>query len=433
MHIKQWFIILLGLCSLQTFAAVPIQHWQTSQGGRVYFVKSTGLPMLDMRLVFAAGSARDGQQQGLAALTTRLMETGAGHWSAGQLAQQFEDVGARFSYDLNQDYAWLGLRTLTQADLFKQALSAFQQVVTQPGFAKDEFQRIKDQVQIELQQQQEQPNFIVKKTFYQALYGQHPYAHLKEGTQQSVAAITLADVQRFYRQYYVAQNAILVLVGDISKAQAEQLAENLFAKLGQGQKAPALPKVPALQAGKTQHIDFSSTQTHVLAGLPALTRTDADYFPLYVGNYILGGGGLVSRLFYEVREKRGLAYSAYSYFSPLAEAGPFTLGLQTQNKQSDLAIAVLKQTLYEFIQKGPSQQELEAAKKNLTGGFVLRFDNNSKLLNYIVMIAFYQLPLDYLDTFQTQVAKVTLAQIREAFQHRVNPKLLQVISVGGKE
>ncbi len=432
MYIKQWFIILLGFCSVQAYAAASIQHWQTSQGGRVYFVQSAGLPMLDIRLVFAAGSARDGQQEGLAALTTRLIETGAGHWNADQLAQQFDDVGARFSYDLNQDYAWLGLRTLTQADLFKQALATFQQVATQPSFAKDEFQRIKDQVQIELQQQQERPNVIAKKAFYQALYAQHPYAHLKKGTQQSMAAISLADVQRFYRQYYVTQNAILVLVGDIPKAQAQQLAENLFAQLGRGHKAKALPKVPALQAGKVQHIDFTSTQTHVLAGLPVLTRTDVDYFPLYVGNYILGGGGLVSRLFDEVREKRGLAYSAYSYFSPLAEAGPFTLGLQTQNKQSNLAIGVLKQTLHTFIEKGPSQLELDAAKKNLTGGFVLRFDNNRKLLNYIAMIAFYQLPLDYLDTFQAKAAKVTLAQIQEAFQRRVNPELLQVISVGGK-
>lgn len=143
MYIKQWFIILLGLCSMQAFAAAPIQYWQTSQGGRVYFVQSTGLPMLDMRLVFAAGSARDGQQQGLAALTTRLIETGAGHWNADQLAQQFDDVGARFSYDLNQDYAWLGLRTLTQADLFKQAFTTFQQVATQPSLLQMNFNALR--------------------------------------------------------------------------------------------------------------------------------------------------------------------------------------------------------------------------------------------------------------------------------------------------
>ncbi len=432
MHIKHWFFILLSFYSVQAFAISPIQHWQTSQGGRVYFVRSAGLPMLDMRLVFAAGSARDGKQEGLAALTARLFATGAGQWGADELARQFDDVGARFSYDLNQDYAWLGLRTLTQAELMPQALAAFQQLVTRPRFAEDEFARIKAQVKIELQQRQEQPGFVAKRAFYRALYGSHPYAHLKEGTPQSIADMTRADVRHFYQKYYVAQNAILVLVGDIPKAQAQQIAEHLFANLKQGHQAQALPKVPALRQGQVQQIDFSSSQTHILAGLPVLSRKDADYFPLYVGNYILGGSGLVSRLFDEIREKRGLAYSAYSYFSPLAEAGPFTIGLQTQNKQRDLAIRVLKQTVREFIEKGPSHLALRAAQKNLTGGFVLRFDNNKKLLNYIAMIAFYQLPLDYLDTFQEQVARVTRAQIQAAFQRRVNLDLLQIISVGGQ-
>ena len=433
MHIKYFFFLIsFCLASTQAYAFAPIKHWQTSQGGQVYFVASPGLPMVDIRLVFDAGSARDGMHQGIASLTASLLETGAGKWNADQLAQRFDEVGAKFHYQTNRDMTSVSLRSLTQANLFDQALTTFQQVISQPQFTQQEFQRIKDQTLMSLKQQLERPGYIAKKAFYQSLYGQHPYAHQIAGDQDSVSAIQLTDIKKFYQQYYVSNNAILVIVGDLSEKQARETAELLFTPLRLGTKAEKLPQVTLPLKGKNQYIEFPSTQTHVLAGLPILSRKDADYIPLYVGNHILGGSGLVSKLFGEIREKRGLAYSAYSYFSPLAVQGPFTMGLQTQNKQRSIAIEVMLKTLDNFIKLGPTQAELTAAKKNLTGGFVLRFDNNKKLLNYVAMIAFYQLPLDYLDTFQDKVSQVTLNDIKSAFQRRVNTKKLQIISVGGQ-
>jgi len=432
MRIKQWIAgMLLAWCATQAFAVAPIKHWQSSQGGRVYFVQSSGLPMVDIRFQFAAGSARDGQHYGLAKLTNRLLETGAGAWSADQIAQRFDEVGAQYSASVNKDYAQIQLRTLTDKRLLDQALTTFQAIAAKPKFKGDDFQRIKSQALVELKQQQERPAYIAQKTFSQALYGQHPYAHLSSGSIETVSALTLGDIKQFYQQYYGAKNAILVIVGDLTEAQAQDIAEKLYEPLARGQSAKPLVAVTLPSSGKVEHIDFPSTQTHVLAGLPVLSRIDADYFPLYVGNHILGGSGLVSILFNEIREKRGLAYSAYSYFSPLAEKGPFTMGLQTQNKQRKVAIDVLQKTLHDFIEKGPSEANLEAAKKNITGGFVLRFDNNRKLLNYVAMIAFYQLPLDYLETFQRKVAQVSREDIKAAFKRRVSESLLQIISVGG--
>ena len=433
MRIKNIFLLILfSLASTQTYAFAPVKHWQTSQGGQVYFVASPGLPMVDIRLVFDAGSARDGIHQGIASLTASMLETGAGKWNADQLARRLDEVGAKYQYQTTRDYTSVSLRTLTQQNLFAQALTTFQQIISQPQFAQQEFQRIKDQTLVNLKRQQERPGYIAKKAFYQSIYGQHPYAHLTAGEQSSVSAIQLTDIKVFYQQYYVSSNAILVIVGDLTEKQARETAESLLKPLRLGKKAEQLPEVSLPLKGKKQHIEFPSTQTHVLAGLPVLSRKDADYFPLYVGNYVLGGSGLVSRLFGEIRDKRGLAYSAYSYFSPLAEKGPFSMGLQTQNKQRTVAIDVMLKTLEDFIKLGPTEAELTAAKKNLTGGFVLRFDNNRKLLNYVAMIAFYQLPLDYLDIFQDKVSLVTLDQIKSAFQRRVNTGLLQIISVGGQ-
>jgi zinc protease len=165
-------------------------------------------------------------------------------------------------------------------------------------------------------------------------------------------------------------------------------------------------------------------------GLPDTFRKDADYFNLYVGNHILGGSGLVSKLFDEIREKRGLAYSASSAFIPMAKPGPFLISLQTRNDQTPQALEVLNKTLSDFIATGPSETELVAAKKNITGGFALRFDNNKKLSSYVSMIGFYDMPLDYLDTFQQKIEQVTVASITDAFKRRVNLQQLQTITVG---
>jgi zinc protease len=281
-----------------------------------------------------------------------------------------------------------------------------------------------------LKQQEESPSELASIAFYNALYGKHPYAHPASGVIKAVSGFKVADLRHFYQKYYVASNAMVVIVGDLSKQQAEQTAEKLLAGLPAGKKPDVLPDVAMPLKSTQQHIEFPSTQTHVLVGLPGTYRKDPDYFNLYVGNHILGGSGLVSKLFDEVREKRGLAYSASSTFIPMLKPGPFLVSLQTRNDQTTQALQVLNKTLADFIAKGPTEAELSAAKKNITGGFAMRFDTNKKLAGYVAMIGFYDMPLDYLDTFQQKVEQVTVASITDAFKRRVNPQLFQTITVG---
>lgn len=431
MRITAYLTGLLLLALSQTgFAAAKIDHWQTSQGSRVYYVRTEGLPMVDIQVVFDAGSARDGQQFGLATLTTDLLETGAGKWNADDIAQRFESIGAKFGASSSIDMATVSLRTLTEPALFAKALETLQVILSKPTFKDADFKREKSRTLAGLKQQEESPAEFASIAFYNALYGNHPYAHPESGTLTTVAALKSADVRRFYQNHYVAANAIVVIVGDLTKPQAEQAAEQLLSGLPIGKKPPALPDVAPLTQAKVQHIEFPSTQTHVLVGLPGTFRKDPDYYSLYVGNHILGGGSLVSKLFDEVREKRGLAYSANSAFIPMLKPGPFLVSLQTRNDQTPQALQVLNQTLNDFIAKGPSEAELTAAKKNITGGFAMRFDTNKELSTYVAMIGFYDMPLDYLDTFQQKTEQVTVASITDAFKRRVNPALLQTITVG---
>jgi len=422
------FILLL--CSQSLWAAAKIDHWQTQQGGQVYFVKTEGLPMVDIRITFDAGSARDGQQFGVAALTAALLDTGAGSWDADTIAERFENVGAEFGAGSSMDTASLSLRTLADKPLFDNALETLRVIVTKPRFAEADFKREQSRTLAALKQQEESPADVASIAFYKALYGQHPYAHPEAGTLASVAALTADDLKQFYRQYYVAANAWVVIVGDLSRQQAEQTAEKLLGDLPVGRKPEPLPSVAPLTQGKQQHLPFPSAQTHVLVGMPGISRKDPDYFSLYVGNHILGGSGLVSKLFDEVREKRGLAYSASSAFVPLSEPGPFLVSLQTRNDQTGQALSVLNNTLADFIANGPTAAELSSAQKNITGGFAIRFDTNKELANYVSMIGFYGMPLDYLDTFKDKINQVTVASITDAFKRHVNLKLLQTITVG---
>lgn len=426
-------IAFIGLLWNSYALATPkIQTWTTTGGSHVFFVPTEGLPMVDVRVVFDAGSARDGSQFGLATLTSGLLDTGAGSWDADTIAQRLEGVGARMGTGISRDSAWLSLRSLTQPKLLETALETAHEVLVKPAFNQSDFDREKKNLLVGLKQREESPADIAGIAFFEALYGTHPYAHPKEGNLDTVEKLTPADLKAFYQRYYVTRNAMLIIVGDVQKAQAEKIAEDLLQGMPSGEAAPALPPVTPPVAAKIERKSFPSAQTHVYSGVPVMKMDDPDYFPLYVGNHVLGGSGLVSRISEEVREKRGLSYSAFSYFYPFRQEGPFLMGLQTKNDSAEEAVKVMQDTLREFIAKGPTEKELQDSKKNITGGFPMRLDSNQKLAEQVATIASSGLPLNYLDTFIAKVEAVTAQDVQRAFKSRIDPNRLQTVMVGAK-
>jgi zinc protease len=414
-------------------AGPKIQHWQTANGARVYYVQAPELPMIDVRVVFDAGGARDGDKPGLAALTNSLLDEGTPTQDADQLAETFEGVGAQYGADSLRDMAVTSIRSLTEAGALQTVLQTYAAVLATPTFPEKSFERNRQAMLLGLQQEKQSPGKIAGKTFYKAIYGGHPYGSHSAGSEASLKAMTLDDVKAFHRQYYVARNAVVAIVGDVSRKQAEDIAAQLTAKLATGEKAKAIAAVNALEKASVQRITHESQQTHILVGQPGMRRGDPDYITLYVGNHILGGSGLVSRISDVIREQRGLAYSAYSYFSPMRENGPFTMGLQTKNEQADAALKLLGETLRDYINKGPTAEELKRSKQNITGGWALRVDSNKKITEYVAMIGFYDLPLDYLDTFTSKVEAVSIEDIKDAFKRRIQPDKLVTVMVGGEK
>lgn len=418
-------ILLLGL--QQAIATVAIEHWTTSNGARVYFVAAPSLPMLDVQVDFAAGSMFDPPgKAGLAALTRGILDLGTQQRDETAISEQLADIGAALGGGADTDRASVSLRTLIDADKLPAALNILRDVLQQPRFDAAILEREKTRTIAGLKEAMTRPDSIAGKAFWEAMYPDHPYG--RQATPESVANLNRTDLLEFHRRLYTAGNASISLVGQLNRQQAEKIAEDLSTALPAG-TPPSLPAAPVAAPATTKALPHPASQAHISLGLPAIECGHPDFFPLMVGNYTLGGGGFVSRLVKEVRDKRGFAYSVYSYFAPLRHAGPFQIGLQTQRNQAGEAIKVVRQVLDDFIANGPSPDELTAAKANLSGSFPLRLDSNAKLLANIAVIGFYGLPLDYLDHYQAKVEAVTVDEIKRAFSRHVRTDKLMTVTV----
>ncbi|MCO5106937.1 MAG: insulinase family protein [Burkholderiaceae bacterium] len=410
-------------------AALPIEHWTTSNGARVYFVRADSIPMLDVSLDFDAGGRLDPPgRAGLASLANSMLARGAGGLEESAISEGFARIGAERGGGAGDDRASVTLRTLTSEPELDEALALLARVVAQPDFPAAVLAREKERAIQAIRESETKPETIAQHAFYRAMYGAHPYGAYP--TPESVAAITRDDLVAFHRGYYGARNAVVSMIGAISRERAQAIAERLTRDLPPGGAPREVGTVVAPQRAIEQRIEHPASQSHILIGQPSIARGDPDFFALLVGNYVLGGGGFVSRLYDEVREKRGLAYSVYSYFAPMLQPGPFTIGLQTQRDQTAVALGVVRDTLGRFLRDGPTEAELAAAKSNLVGGFALRIDSNRKILDNLAAIGFYRLPLDYLDRWTARVEAVTLGEVRAAFARHVRADALVTVVVG---
>lgn len=432
MRTKLFFLFVLCCLTGNAHATPKIQHWQTPAGAQVYFVEDHDLPMLDVAVTFPAGGGFDEvAKAGVASLTNGLLDSGSEGLSEDEIDRKLADIGAQKGSQFDADRAGLSIRTLSGAAQRDVALDILARMLQYPLFPDAILAREKARLIATLKEAETKPESMAAKAFGKAVFGAHPYGWTAEVA--DVDKIQRADLESFYRAHYGAKTAVVALMGDITRGQAEAIARQLTANLpagGAGTRiAPVAVQIPASE----QRVAHPASQSHILIGAPGIARNDPDYFPLYVGNYILGGGGFVSRLMDEIREKRGMAYSVYSYFMPMQQPGAFQIGLQTKKEQADAALQLTRATLYEFVDKGVTKKELDAAKDNIIGGFPLRIDSNKKILDYLGVIGFYNLPLTYLDEFTDKVIKVTAAQIHDAFKRRIHPEAMATVLVGAPD
>jgi zinc protease len=427
--------IVLMVLAQAAFALLPIQQWETKRGARVYFVENRDLPMLDVSVDFPAGSGFDTRDKsGVANMTNNMLRLGAGGMDEDEIARRLADIGAQYAGRFDSDRAGVGMRMLSSAKERAGSLEILEKMVTQPQFPGPVLEREKVRLIAALKESDTKPDSIAARTFSRMVYPDHPYGLRTAGEVDTIAKLTRDDLTAFHARFYTAENAVVAIMGDVTRDEAAGIAESLTASLPSAAGASAtLPPVSDLAKGEARWITHPATQSHILMGEPGIRRNDPDYFPLFVGNHVLGGGGFVSRITDEVRQKRGLAYSAYSYFSPMLREGPFVIGMQTKGAQAREALDVARKTVADFVARGPTAKELAAAKKNIIGGFPLRIDSNRKIHEYLSVIGFYRLPLTYLDDFTGNVERVTAEQVKSAFQRRVHPERMVTVVVGQPE
>ncbi|HBO4547682.1 TPA: insulinase family protein [Pseudomonas aeruginosa] len=408
---------------------LDIQEWKTAEGAKVLFVEAHELPMFDLRLTFAAGSSQDAGTPGLSMLTNAMLNEGVPGKDTTAIAAGFEDLGASFSNGSYRDMAVAGLRSLSDADKRTQALKLFEQVIGQPTFPEDALARIKNQVLAGFEYQKQNPGKLAGLELFKRLYGEHPYAHSSDGDEKSVPTISREQLQAFHKKAYAAGNVVIALVGDLSRQEAEAIAAEVSKALPQG---PALAKTVQPETPKPglTHIDFPSEQTHLMLAQLGIDRQDPDYAALYLGNQILGGGGFGTRLMDQVREKRGLTYGIYSGFTAMQARGPFMINFQTRAELSEGALKLVQDIVRDYLANGPTQKELDDAKRELAGSFPLSTASNADIVGQLGAIGFYGLPLDYLESFLKQVEGLSVEQVRTAMAKHLDADAFVIVSAG---
>lgn len=423
-------LFILGLP--QAFALKPIEQWKTKNGVSVAFYPAEEVPILTVAIAFAAGSAYDGAHFGLSQLTSSLLKQGSGKLDVTQIAEKLADSGGQVETQSSRDMLMLQLKTLTEPKSLQEAMEIFTLMLTKPAFRLDSFNQIKNQQLMAITQTEESPDDVATKMFFEHLYKNHPYAHPVNGTLATVKNITQSHVKDFYKKYFVGANATLVFVGAISSEKAHALAEALTKDLPEGQKAAAVIQAKPLTAPEDIKESFPSSQTVLRLGQLGVTHNNPDYFPLLVGNYILGGGSLVSRLSLDIREKQGLTYNVSSQLIPLPGEGVFVIGLSTKNDQVSTALNGVETILKQFVADGPNNQELVAAKKYLIGSFPQSLASNNQIAGLLLRLFFYKLPSDYLSTYTARIEAVQLHEIKDAFAKLIQPNKLLVVTVGSR-
>ena len=421
------------------WAGIPVQSWTQPGGVQIYLVESPGIAMVDVQIALDAGSRRDpADKPGLAS----LMASGTAYGvrasatepalDENALSDAWADLGASFGGSAGADRLSFSLRSLTYPDLLEKAVALAARQLAQPVFDAALWSRDRPKLIASLKEANTKPATLAARALAGAVFAGHPYGW--EMTPESLMRISVQDMADLHARAVRRCGAKVSIVGALNRAQADALVGQLLTRVPQAacETKPVVAEVAPLQAAYEQRIPFVSAQAHVLLGQPGIKRDDPDFFALTVANHILGGGGFTARLTEEVRQKRGLTYSVYSYFAPGTHAGAFTIGLQTRPDQAQQALDLVREVLATFVQDGPTAAELQAAKDNLIGGFALRIDSNRKLLDNVSNIAWNNLPLDYLDTWTAQVQKLSVADVRSAFARVVKPQTMATVVLGAQ-
>lgn len=413
-------------------AAVTVERVESHGGIVAWLIQDNMVPLVSIEFSFRGGAALDPSgKAGLANMTASLLDEGAGELDSQEFQQKLSDLAVSLSFDAGMDTFRGSLKTLNRtrdeaADLLALAL-------TEPRFDEDAVERIRQQIQTALTRQSTDPNEIASKVWWKAVFPDHPYGRPLEGMLETVAAISVEDMRHLVEERFARDQLIIGVVGDITPEELGPLLDRAFGDLPAEGKPFSLVEPELKASGETYVVETEVPQSVVLFGHRGIKREDPDYYIAYTMNYVLGGGGFASRLYEEVREKRGLAYSVYSYLTPLEAVGVYSGGVSTANGRVGESIEVIRKEWELMREKGVSAEELADAKTYLTGSFPLRFTSTDRIARMLVGMQYNNLGIDYIDKRNSYIESITLEEVQRVARELLVPENLTVVVVGKPE
>jgi zinc protease len=401
----------------------------TSPGGiKAWLVEEHSVPLLALRFAFAGGSAQDRDgKEGTSNFLTGMMDEGAGDLDARTFQERMEEIAMRMSFEDGRDYIYGNFETLTVNRA--KALELLTLALNRPRFDADAVERVRKQLLANIAFGAKNPDRVASKEWSRTAFPNHPYGRPSEGTIESVSGISADDIRAYHKRAFARETLKVVAVGDITADEFARLLDQVFGTLPA--KAELTPVAKIAPAGGVQRIvEMDVPQSVAVFGSAGIARKDPDFIPAFVVNQILGGGGFASRLMEEVREKRGLAYSVYSYLQPMQASAFFAGGVSTKNSEIGQSLDVIRAELKKMATDGPTPAELDNAKGYLVGSYALRFDTNAKIANQLLAIQQDDLGIDYVDKRNDQIKAVTLADVKRAAQRLLKADDLVVTIVG---
>jgi len=433
---RRWSMVVSGALALgvasvsqPAAAATKVERVVSPGGIEAYLISEPSIPFLSMSIYFAGGAALDPVgKEGLAYMVSGLLDEGAGELDSQAFRTELEDLAIRLSFDAQRDSFTGELKTLTEHR--ERAFELLRLALAQPRFDPEPVERIRNQIQASLRRSAEDPDYVASLTWFETAFPGQPYGRPVLGTVESVAGLQVDDLRTFVSTRLAKDNLVVGVAGDVTAAELGPLLDLAFGDLPAA-GAPDVLAATEPKGGLTVWEHKDVPQSQVVFGESGLARDDPDYYAAYVANHILGGGGFTSRLTEEVREKRGLAYSVYSYLYPLELAPIWLGGLGTSNRSVDEALRLVRQEIERIAAGDITQEQLDDAKTYLTGSFPLRLTSNDRLAGTLVGMQVDDLGIDYLERRNDHIEAVTLEHARRVAARLYDPEALLVVVVGG--
>ena len=413
-------------------AATKITEIRTPGGYTVWMVREPSIPIIALELAFRGGSGLDpAGKEGLARMVSATLDEGAGDLDSLAFQTKLEELAIGLSFAAHKDTFRATLRTLSRNRV--EAFELLASALTKPRFDDEPVERIRRQLLVDLKRRSQDPDDIAGRTWFTKAFPKHAYGRSSRGYPESVAAITRNDLNNFVKSRIARDNLVIGVVGDVSESEIAQLIDKTLGELPAHASPWTLPEVAVPAPGSLTIIEREIPQSVVILGMRGPKRDDRDWYTAYLMNYVLGGGGFTSRLYQEVREKRGLAYSVYSYLNPYRHAGLILGGLGTANAQVAESVALYKSEIARMAEQGISEKELVDAKTYLNGSFPLRLDSNSKISGIIVAMQMQRLGLGYIEERATLINAVTVEDVRKVARRYMREDDLIIVVVGSPE